>query len=186
MATSLQFHEPEPRTGAGGALVDDKFFVYQGLLESFTGGPPYPQASHIEVFATRSTKWSKVPTTGQHPTSLWGFACVAIGHRIYYYGGRDGKSYSNALHEFDTICDNWKALVSANPRSAPMAKAYSAMIAIDNDTLCTIGGVGLPSGRLPPGAAFVPLLSDGSGQTNELHLYSMKSGIHLVRTSKLP
>ncbi len=179
MATSLQhtsFHEPEPRSGAGGATIGDKFFIYRGILESFVGDPPY-RASHVDVFAMRLAKWSTVQTTGQHPPSLWGFACAAIGHRIYYFGGYDGTSFSNALHEFDSIASHWRALDSANPDAAPMAKTNSAIIAVDDETLCTLGGFGMPTGRPPAGSRFVPssVSRDGRGYTSEIHLYSLRS-----------
>ncbi len=180
MATSLQhtsFHEPEPRSWAGGdTTIGDKFFIYRGILESFEADPPYPRASHVDVFAMRLAKWSAVQTTGQHPPSLWGFACVAIGHRIYYFGGSDGTLYSNALHEFDSIASHWRALDSANPDAAPMAKRDSAIIAVDDETLCTLGGFGMPNGRPPAGFRFVrsSARSDGRGHTNEIHLYSLR------------
>ncbi len=182
MATSLQhtsFHEPEPRRSAGGATIGDKFFIYRGNLKSFEGDLPYPRASHVHVFAMRLAKWSTVQTTGQHPPSLWGFACVAIGHRIYYFGGYDGTmtSFTNALHEFDSIASHWRALDSANPDAAPMAKMSSAVIAVDDETLCTLGGFGMPTGRPPAGSRFVPSSAyrDGRGRTNEIHLYSLRS-----------
>ncbi len=180
MATSLQhtsLHEPEPRSNPGGATIGDKFFIYRGRLESFEGDPPYSRASHVDVFAMRPAKWSTVQTTGQQPPSLRCFACVAIGHRIYYFGGYDNLLFSNALHEFDSIASHWRALDSANPDAAPMAKMSSAIIAVDDKTLCTLGGYGMPTGQPPAGSRFVSssVFGDGHGRTNEMHLYSLRS-----------
>lgn len=188
MAASLPhsaFHgeEPEPRSSAGGAIIGKNFFVFRGEMSR---EPPHPRALHMNVYATSGAAWSEVPTSGQHPESLWGFACVAIDSTLFYFGGYDGRQYSNVLRAFDSIRREWIAQDCANPDAAPMPKAYSAMISVDSETLCTLGGFGVPVGLSPPGSSFVPFpysySGDGSGYTDALHLYSLKSSKHQTQT----
>ena len=46
--------------------------------------------------------WSKPITTGVEPSPRAGHSCIAVGTKLYYFGGGDGTTYLNDLHILDT------------------------------------------------------------------------------------
>lgn len=46
--------------------------------------------------------WSKPITTGNPPSVRAGHSCVAVGTKLYLFGGGDGNTYLNDLHILDT------------------------------------------------------------------------------------
>ncbi len=178
-----QIAQPEARYGAGGGIICDQLFMYGGYLKSFDRGGPYPcRSSQVDIFRSSVVKWTVSETSGLGPESLWSYACAIIGTMLYSYGGYNGSSFSSALCQLDATTAHWTTLQSASPTEGPIAKANAAMIAIDSERLCVMGGVGVPSGtRRAAGSKFVPNLfaTDGRGFTNEMHLYNIKQGNYL-------
>ena len=91
------------------------------------------------------------------------------------YGGVDGSRVLNCLHQLDTQSWTWSELT----KSGPMRKGGCGMIAFDRKLLL-FGGDGIPSGPTQSGAKFIKIKNsnntDGSGWTNELHLFDLKEG----------
>ena len=46
--------------------------------------------------------WSQPITTGTTPSVRAGHSCVAVGTKLYLFGGGDGTTYLNDLHILDT------------------------------------------------------------------------------------
>ena len=184
MATSHTrsvFPEPEPRWHACGTAILNRLFVYRGFQQSFRGLRTFPQISHVKIFDVNTTKWTEMATTGTNPPALWASACTNIGSNLYSFGGRTGPSYTNALHELETTTMHWKQLQQLNPSEGPMRKSSCGMIATSSNTLCVVGGFGLPTGSLQAGSRFIkePQYTDGRGYTNEVHSYSLTTGTYL-------
>ena len=89
------------------------------------------------------------------------------------YGGNDGSRRLNSLHQLDTQSWTWSELA----KSGPMRKDGCGMIAFDRKLLL-FGGYNIPSDTTQPGANFIKdsNYTDGSGWTNELHLFDLKEG----------
>lgn len=174
------FHQPEARNNSASVVIADELFVFRGFLKSYKLGGANPELNHIDVFSVGSSKWSKITPTGTPPPALWGQACAAIRDKIYYYGGFDGLSFSNALHELNTAFSCWTEVQVMNRNEGPMPKSEAAMISIDAQTLLLIGGLGIPTGSPPPGSKFTmhSKFSDGSGFMNEMHLFDFQTGMY--------
>ena len=80
---------------------------------------------------------------------------------------------TGSLHCLDTRTLMWRKLASAGP----MKKRQSGMITYGNQLLL-FGGYGVPSGPIQPGSQLVldSRCTDGSGWTNELHMFDLGRG----------
>ena len=184
MATSHTrsvFQEPEPRLAACGTAILNRLFDYRGLMQSFRGLSIFPQISHVKIFDVNTTKWTEMATTGTNPHALWNAACTSIGSKLFSFGGVTGPSFTNALHELETTTMHWKQLQPLNPSEGPMRKSAYGMIATSSNTLCVVGGWGIPTGSIQAGSRFIkdPQYTDGTGYTNEVHSYSLTTGTYL-------
>ena len=184
MATSSTrsvFPEPEPRFGARGTAIHNRFFIYCGWMQSFRGLSlrDLPHTFQVETFNADTTKWTQMATTGPNPPGLWDSACTSIGSKLFSYGGWSGKSHTDALCELDTTTMQWRQLQPLNPSEGPMKKQDARMIALSSNMLCVIGGWGIPSGTIHPASKFTKdsRFSDGSGWTNEVHVYNTETSM---------
>ena len=184
MATSSTrsvFPEPEPRRGACGTAIHNRFFLYRGFQQSFRGLSfrDLPQTFQVETFNADTTKWTQMPITGANPPGLWDSACTSIGSKIFSYGGWSGGSFTDALCELDTTTMQWRQLQPLNPSEGPMRKKDAGMIALSSNLLCVIGGYGIPSGTIHPASKFTKSsrFSDGRGCTNEVHVYNTETSM---------
>ena len=184
MATSSTrsvFPEPEPRFGACGTAIHNRFFIYCGFQQSFRGlrFRDLPHTFQVETFNADTTKWTQGSTTGPNPPGLWDSACTSIGSKLFSYGGRSGESFTNALCELDTTTMQWRQLQPLNPSEGPMKKGDARMIALSSNLLCVIGGYGIPSGTIHPASKFTKnsRRSDGRGYTNEVHVYNTETSM---------
>ena len=184
MATSSTrsvFPEPEPRFGACGTAIHNRFFIYHDFQQSFRGLSmrDLPQTFQVDTFNADTTKWTQMPTTGPNPPGLMYSACTCIGSKIFSHGGWTGKSFTDTLHEVDTTTMQWRQLQPLNPSEGPMKKQDARMIALSSNLLCVIGGWGIPSGTINPLSKFTKdsRYSDGRGWTNEVHVYNTETSM---------
>jgi hypothetical protein len=83
-------------------------------------------------------EWSKVQTTGQTPTGRFGHSCVAVGEKLYIFGGKnDGGHYLADLSVFNMQDRSYKVLTCTN---APSARSFHSCVALGQKTLVVIGG----------------------------------------------
>ena len=115
-------------------------------------------------------------TKGDLPPWLCFDSSASSGHHIYTYGGYDGQADQGALYTFNTKTLLWTKLASYSTES-PMRKSACGMVVYKNE-LVVFGGYGIPSASIQPGSQFVPSLvqCDGSGWTNEMHLFDLDAG----------
>ena len=114
------------------------------------------------------------------PRGLYSGACTSLLDLLYWFGGDDGTSYYNSLHRLDPTTLEWKELQPLNQAHGPMKKAGCGMVPILQGKLATFGGDGIPTGPLQPGAIFTKsTYFDGSGWSNELHIFDTTECEHL-------
>ena len=172
------FYEPEPRCGSGATAVGQSVFMYQGVLQSYQGKSEVTFPSHCEVFDGDSREWIRMDTVGSNPKAYQTFGITSIGDHIYYYGGYDGTTYTDQLLVLDTQTMDLKELIPRYSNEGPMKKRNCGLVSLRNERLLAWGGYGIPT-TTQPGSRFVPNTreTDGSGYTNELHCYDIKSGM---------
>ena len=172
------YYEPEPRWGSGATAVGQSVFMYRGVLQSYQGKSRGTLPSHCAVFDGDSSEWIRMDTVGSNPEAYQNFSTTSIGDHIYYYGGHDGTTYTNQLIELDTQTMELKEIIPRNSNEGPMMKRDCGLVSLWNERLLAWGGYGIPT-TTQPGSRFVPDTreTDGSGWTNELHCYDIKSGM---------
>ena len=179
---AAKFNEPEPQFGAAGHCSNGKFILLPGFRQSFKDLHRLPQMHHVEVFSPDVAQWTQQSTGGSHPPGVWEYASTIISHRLYTYGGHNGSSFSNTLHELNLTDFSWLQLPAKNPDRGPIPKAGCGMIAVNANTFSIIGGYGLPTTTPHPTFIKNPNSSDGRGWTNELHNYNTVSGTIITRS----
>ena len=174
MASSL--YQPSPRFFHCAAQVGEKSFLWGGRTQDFSVGGRKTLASELKTFDAFSETWNTRATTGAPPPGLYAGGCTVIDNSLYYFGGRDDYSYYNSLHCINSITAEWEEQSSLNPVNQPMPKAgFGIVTYTDAATLAIFAGYGIAHHPTQPGSRFIENISysDGSGWTNELHLFDL-------------
>ena len=177
MATSL-LYQPSPRFWHHAAQIGHKTFLWGGITQNFTTHSRQKLASEIEAFDVFHEKWETKVTTGLAPHGLHSGTCTTVADAIYHFGGYS-HSESNALHCLNSVTLEWTEVHSQTVRDQPMPKLGCGMTAFhkeDTTSLAVFAGHGIPYG---PRARFVQNTNytDGSGFTNEFHLFNLTIGM---------
>ena len=153
--------------------------VWGGMIEDFFKNQER-LGSVVETFDPFLERWEQQPTTGAPPLGLYYGTCASIQDSLYTYGGWDGSSIQSGLHRLCTSAMVWRKLEERFLQDGPMRKAGCRMVQF-NDTLVLFGGYGLPRAAIQPGSIFIKSqrFSDGSGWTNEVHLFDVKKGMYM-------
>ena len=85
------------------------------------------------------------------------------------------------LHQLNTVTLNWEELHHNGPSQGPMAKSGCGLVLFQGNKLGLFGGHGILTGPTQPGSAFIRdnRYSDGSGWTNEFHLFHLQEGMYM-------
>ena len=165
--SETHFSEPSPRQGHFSTVVENYLYVWGGESEEV-------DVSIVHHYDPNTETWSDKRCEGPPPPGSINGACASIGHHLYTYGGFDADDHDRGtLHGLDTKSWMWSQLSS----DGPMKKWGCRMITYGCKILL-FGGKGVPSGPIQPGAEFVKdmIESDGSGWTNEVHIFDLKEG----------
>ena len=165
--SETHFSEPSPRNGHFSTVVENNLYIWGG-------GGKEVDVSIVHHYDPNTETWSDKRCEGLPPPGSTRGAFASIGHHLYTYGGYDTANYDHGtLHGLDTMSWMWSQLSS----DGPMKKHGCRMITYDCKILL-FGGYGVPSGPIQPGAEFVKdtIASDGSGWTNEVHIFDLKEG----------
>ena len=174
----IMAEQPPARYGHTSVVYRGRVYMWGGRTVDWSSSQQRTVANTVHIFDTNSELWLSRETTGPPHPGLYDHASLLIGDVTYFFGGFDGKSYYNSLHQLDLEQLMWR---NAQPRytsHAPMKKIDCGMVSFGQDKLVFFAGYGYPSPRVHPGSLFIPSKSytDGRGWCNELHLFDSKNG----------
>jgi len=99
---------PSPRSDHSIAVVDKFIYVFGGSDEKVT------PLNDVHVLDTETLTWTAIETKGLSPSPRSGHTTVAIGSKVFYFGGAKWNpsssqwvSKSNELYVFDTVTCSW-------------------------------------------------------------------------------
>ena len=175
-------YEPLPREDHISGRVGSLIVVQGGRTKDFSEESKQHLSSVVEIFDPYSESWEQRQVEGNAPSPGTYFAASASLHDdLFSFGGRDGRgNYFNTVHRLDTKTWCWSQVSPQNADGAPMPKSGCGMIAFRN-SLVVFGGFGVPRGRTKPQSFMKKAVrANGSGWTNEFHIYSLSEGnMHL-------
>ncbi|XP_064393447.1 uncharacterized protein LOC135340946 isoform X2 [Halichondria panicea] len=148
---------------------DGRHYLWRG------DGPEWG-SNIIAVYDPSTELWSLLPTTGPLPSGERGGCSVCVGRCLYTFGGGNGYSYFKDMGKLDLDTLQWTKVQSSG--SQPIKKAGCGLVRVNERTLCCFGGEGI--GPTQPGSTFTRSglgRPDGTGQTNEFHLFDIKNGV---------
>ncbi|KAL1220446.1 Thiohydroximate-O-sulfate sulfur/sulfate-lyase (nitrile-forming) NSP2 [Cardamine amara subsp. amara] len=125
---------PGPRSSHAIAVVGDKLYSFGGELT-----PNVPIDKDLHVFDFNTHTWLIAPATGDIPTlSCLGVSMVAVGSKLYVFGGRDASRKYNGFYSYDTVKNEWKLVTRVE--EGPEARSFHSM-ASDANNVYLFGGV---------------------------------------------
>ena len=175
-----RLYEPSPRVGHYDCCISDNICVGFGITGHSSTAAMRELSRQVEVYDCYSKTWVQRKTTGTPPPGLANGACTSISNKLYTYSGYGGgdSQYTGTLSQLDTSTMEWKLLTSD---IGPMKKQGARMIAVNDEQLAVLGGVGIPTSPTQPGSSFVrDGSSDGRGWTNEFHIFNISNGMLLL------
>ena len=106
---------PGPRYGVRMACVGDAVYLFGGSRERG------PALNDLYLFLPESRQWRQLKdSTGERPSPRYAPAFIAVGKRIYLFGGGNGAGgYLNDLYVYDPAADRWERLAPAGDLPAP-------------------------------------------------------------------
>nr|A1XLE2.1 RecName: Full=Phenyl-N-(sulfonatooxy)methanimidothioate sulfolyase; AltName: Full=Thiocyanate-forming protein; Short=LsTFP; Short=LsatTFP [Lepidium sativum]ABD73013.1 thiocyanate forming protein [Lepidium sativum] len=127
---------PGPRSSHCMAVVGDKLYMFGGELK-----PQFHLDKHLYVFDFKTNTWSIAEPKGEAPSlSCLGVRMVAVGTKIYIFGGRDENRNYSDFYSYDTVKKEWKFLTKLDEERVPEARSFPA-IAADDNHVYIFGGV---------------------------------------------
>ena len=176
-----RLYEPSPRAAHSDCSISDNIYVGFGDTGDSSTAAESELSRQVEVYDCYSKTWVQRKTTGTPPPGLVYGACTSINNKLYTYSGFDVdvSQYTGTLSQLDTSTMEWKLLTSD---IGPMKKVGARMIALNDEQLAVYGGAGIPTSPVQPGSSFVrdSSSSDGSGWTNEFHIFNISNGMLLL------
>ena len=185
--------EPAPRYRHVSEIVGSRVLVHGGRTRDFTEQARVHLAKVVEVFNPYLENWEQKTVSGDAPPAgTYGAASASTQTELYTFGGVAGTvnasgKESNSLHKLDSKTWFWHLLSPQNADGAPLPKFGRGMVSFSERNgrryLAVFGGHALPV-RGPPSlrkattATFMRNVdtADGSGWTNELHIYDLSDG----------
>ncbi|CAE5960172.1 unnamed protein product [Arabidopsis arenosa] len=127
---------PGPRCSHGIAVVGDKLYSFGGELK-----PNEAIDKDLYVFDFNTHTWSIAPAKGDVPNiSCLGTRMVAVGTKLYVFGGRDENRNFEDFYSYDTVTSEWKFLTKLDEVGGPEARTFHSM-ASDENHVYVFGGV---------------------------------------------
>ena len=167
-------YEPLPRYDHISSRVGSKVVVQGGWTKDFSKKSRQLLSSVVEIFDLYSESWEQRPVTGDAPSpGTYRAASTSLHDDLFSFGGADGSRPFNTLRRLDTEKLCWSQV---SPQNAPIHKYGCGMIAFGNG-LGVFGGFGVPRAPTEP-QSFIKdtRFTNGSGWTNEFHIYNLSQG----------
>ena len=171
-------YEPIPRVCHVSQSVGSRVVVQGGRIKNFSDKNKQQLSSVVEVFDPYSELWEQREVQGDTPSHGTYLAASASLHGdLFVFGGMDGRNFFNKLHRLNTKTWCWYQLSPQNAEGAPMPK-FSCHMILFGECLGVFGGFGLPREPMEPQSLIRSTrYTDGSGWTNEFHIYNLKLGV---------
>ena len=170
--------QPTARVGHTSVVYKGMVYMWGGRTINWSPKQQRTVANTVHVFDTTSELWLSRETTGPPHPGLYNHASVIIGDIVYFFGGVDGKSYYNSLHQLDLEQLMWRNAQPRHTSRPPMKKIGCGMVSFGQDKLVVFAGYGIPSPKLTPGSRFITdPYNDHHLWCNELHLYDVETGV---------
>ena len=151
------------------------FIASAGDLTYLWGGDGDTEPEAVFIYHHDTETWTRRHTSGPHPPAgLRNGGCALSGHNFYLYGGCDNNnSICGDLYELNTQTWQWRNVSAGGP-----GKKYGCRMILYQDKLLVVGGAydEMPSSR-QAGARYEK--RGNYVQTNEVHGYSLNSGMSL-------
>ena len=163
--------EPVPCRGPFSTETSGFHYLWRGWGQGW-------KETTIGVYDSHKEEWTLHPTTGSPPSGIYDGGFVASGNYLYSFGGYNRSSWFNSIDKLDLDTFQWSKVQIRNDSSeCPICKYGCGLVMVDENTLGCFGGYGI--GTIQPGSTFIrnPQLTDGSGWTNEFHLFNIQEGI---------
>ncbi|KDO35105.1 hypothetical protein SPRG_01172 [Saprolegnia parasitica CBS 223.65] len=114
---------------------ETSIYVYGG------SGPRWGAANRDKLlqFTLSTQQWSVVATAGTPPPPGYGQSMVAIGSKLYLFGGTSGHDYHNDLFVFDATTSAWSCAAVTGAKPSPRYK-HGAVV-VGNDMYIVGGGL---------------------------------------------
>ena len=176
---SKERYEPAARFAHKSILVEGKVYLWGGQIQDGSEDDSIKLANCIEQFNPYLEVWSQLNTAGTPHPGLMSAACASSGEHVYMYGGAKSR-YEGVLSCLDVKSLTWSQLsAEGGTAGGPMRKANCGMVHFHHDKLALIGGYRYPTGPAQPGSTFIrnTSITDGSGWTNEVHVFDFSQGI---------
>ena len=153
--------------------IGGKTYLWGGITQDFLQGGKDILRSTVNVFNHHLETWEEEHTTGMPPRGMYCGAYTSHENLLYSFAGFDGIHRQNSLHVLDTNMLAWKELHHHH-----MPKDGCGMVFFGSHYLATIGGYGLPTQPIQPGATFIKNanFTDGRGWTDEFHVFDITEG----------
>ena len=134
--------------------------------------------SYVHSYDPLLEAWGSARATGELPPGLYYGSSAVAREELFYYGGHDGSRRYSVLSRFTPATHTWSRL-SKGSLDGPFAKAGCGMVSCGEGKLCVFAGHGTPKGPVQPGSTLIKQtnFTDGTGWTNELHLYDINRGM---------
>ncbi|EQC41166.1 hypothetical protein SDRG_01143 [Saprolegnia diclina VS20] len=112
---------------------ETKLYLFGG------SGPHWGQTNMGKLlqFTLATQKWSVVTTAGTHPPPGYGQSMVAIGSKLYLFGGTSGHVYVNDLFIFDQVTATWSCAAATGTKPSPR---YKHQAVVSGNDMYIIGG----------------------------------------------
>ena len=176
-ANLVKYYQPAPRHWHRAAPIGDRVYLWGGLTEDFSASSRRKLASVVEIYDPYLEAWQQKATTGTPPPGMYNGGCTSSHDSLLWYGGSDGTYNSGIFHQLNTTTLKWEE-VHQSTAQGPMAK-LGCGLALFQEKVGLFGGYGIPTGPNQPGSTFTKntRYSDGTGWTNEFHLFDLQEGM---------
>ena len=175
-------YEPLPRYEYISGRVGCKVVVQGGRTEDFSKESRQHLSSVVEIFDPYSETWEQRQVEGNAPLpGTYAAASASLHDDLFSFGGQNERknNYFNTVHRLDTKTWCWSQVSPQNADGAPMPKFSCGMTAF-RKSLVVFGGIGVPQGPTEPQSFMKSAgYTDGTGWTNEFHIYNLSEGIQV-------